>query len=48
MKNKGILVKVSDTDKGLIERAASVEGLPVATYLRKLALDDAKAKGFTK
>jgi len=48
MKNKGILVKLSEEDKAFIERAASTENLGVSTYLRKLALDDAKAKGFKK
>lgn len=46
MKNKGILLKVSEEEKVMIEQAACIEGLPTATYLRKLALDDAKAKGF--
>jgi uncharacterized protein (DUF1778 family) len=47
VKEKAIIIKVSIEEKSMIKRAASFEGLAVATYLRKLALDDAKAKGFT-
>jgi len=47
MKTKGVLVKMSAEEKVIIEQAASIQGLPTATYLRKLALDDARAKGFS-
>lgn len=47
MKNKSILIRVSEEEKASIHRAASIEGFTVAQYLRKLALDDAKAKGFS-
>lgn len=46
-KTNRLTFKCDDIQLGMIERAASIEGLAVATYLRKLALDDAKAKGFS-
>ncbi len=47
MKTERILVRTSVKDKALIERSASTEGLSVSAYLRRLALNDAKAKGFS-
>lgn len=46
-KTNRLTFKCDDEQLAMIERAASIEGLAVATYLRKLALDDAKAKGFS-
>ena len=38
--------RCNDEEFELIFKAASLDNLAPATYLRKLALDDAKAKGF--
>ncbi len=46
-KEERITFKCTSEQKAMIERAASIEGLATGTYLRKLALDDAKAKGFS-
>jgi len=46
-KTNRLTFKCDDKQLATIERAASIEGLAVATYLRKLALDDARAKGFS-
>jgi len=46
-KEERITFKCTKEQKAMIERAASIEGLATGTYLRKLALDDAKAKGFS-
>ena len=45
-KTNRLTFKCDDKQLALIERAASTEGLAVATYLRRLALNDAKTKGF--
>ena len=46
-KTEKLTFKCDEEQRKIIENAAAVENLPVATYLRKLALDDAKAKGFS-
>jgi len=45
IKDNRLTFKCDEQELKLIEKAASIENLKVATYLRKLALDDAKAKG---
>jgi len=47
-KTNRLTFKCDDKQLAMIERSASIEGLAVATYLRKLALDDAKARGIKK
>jgi len=47
VKNMQLLVRTDVKEKAMIERAASTEGLSVSAYLRRLALNDVKAKEFS-